>query len=359
MNNKKDVPISKFDQRLQSIPSKLWLQITRIDELKGQWSAETKLSPYTLGKLKHSVLVTSTGSSTRIEGAQLSDEEIEKLLRGLSIQKLVDRDQQEVQGYYELLQNVFEAWEDIPFNESTIKHFHKELLKYVEKDKRHLGEYKKKENQVHAVDGQGKIVGVVFDTTPAYRAPLEMQSLVSWTKDALQNKELHPLIVIANFIVEFLAIHPFEDGNGRMSRILTNLLLLKAGYAYVPYVSHEKLIEDNKKDYYLALRQSQKSFKSEKGTIAPWLQFFLDIMQRQTNIAIDLLGNESVEHLLSPKQLAAWKYLHSVDEATPGEIARNTNTARPTVNQILTKLLKLGKIEKLGLGRSTRYKAKK
>ena len=163
------------------------------------------------------------------------------------------------------------------FNESAIKHFHKELLKYVKKDENHRGEYKKRENQVQMVNAAGESVGILFDTTPAYLTPKETQELVEWTQESLAEKKYHPLLIVSNFLVEFLQIHPFQDGNGRLSRVLTNLLLLKEGYLYMPYISHEKLVEDNKPEYYLALRQSQKTFKTENETIIPWLDFFLTI----------------------------------------------------------------------------------
>ena len=161
---------------------------------------------------------------------------------------------------------------------------------------------------------------------------------------------------MGNFLVEFLQIHPFQDGNGRLSRILTNLLLLKEGYLYMPYISHEKLVEDNKPEYYLALRQSQKTFKDDTETIAPWLDFFFTIFLKQSQIAVELLSKENIEKLLSKKQLSVWQYLQGVDEATPGEIAKETKVARPTVSQALDKLLRLKKVERIGLGRSTRYR---
>lgn len=308
-----------------------------------------------LGRLKRSTLVTSTGASTRIEGAKLSDEDIENMMRGIGIQKFADRDKQEVQGYYELLENIFDSWKSISFSESSIKHFHHELLKYVEKDQGYRGEYKQQENKVNMVNEAGESVAVLFDTTPAYLTPKEIQELVEWTKQALAEKKYHPLIVIGNFLVEFLTIHPFQDGNGRLSHVLTNLLLFKEGYLYVPYVSHEKLVEDNKPDYYVALRRSQKTFATEQKNIMPWLDFFFDILLKQAHIAVDLLSKENIEKLLSPKQLAVWNHLQSVDSATPGEIAKAADVARRTVNQALDKLLRLKKIERLGLGRATRY----
>jgi Fic family protein len=344
------------DSRIKNIPQTIWSLINQIDELKGRWVGGASLNPQALRRLKRSVLITSSGASTRIEGARLSDEDVEKLMRGLSIKKFADRDQQEVKGYYELLDSIFFGWKQIPFNESVIKHLHKELLKYVTKDERHRGEYKKMENSVEMFDESGKSIGIVFETTPAYLVPKQMQELITWTTEALAKKDFHPLLIIGNFLVEFLAIHPFQDGNGRLSRILVNLLMLKAGYEYVAYVSHEKLIEDNKADYYLVLRKSQKTLNTDHEGITAWLNFFLTISLEQSKRAIELLSQENIERLLSPKQLAVWTYLASVVEATPGEVSKATNVARPTVSQALDVLMRLKKVERIGQGRTTRYR---
>lgn len=347
----------KFDHRLNNIPNALWDKLAQIDKLQGQWIAGARLSPQILGRLKRSVLITSTGASTRIEGARLSDEDVERLIQGLNIQKFRDRDKQEVKGYYELLENVFNSWKQLTFGENTIKHFHQELLKYVEKDQRHRGEYKKQENKVYMLDAKGNPIAVLFATTPAWLTPKEMQELVEWTKAALAEKRFHPLIIIGNFIVEFLQIHPFQDGNGRLSRILTNLLLLKEEYEYVPYISHEKIVEDNKPEYYLALRKSQNTFglASKKQNILPWLDFFLAIFLKQSQMAIDLLSKENIEKLLTTKQLAIWDYLQRVERATPREISAETKIAYATVRQAINKLMRLKKIERVGQGRSTSY----
>lgn len=347
---------TRFDKRLSQIPNEIWAKIAQIEQFKGRWIQGTNLSPQFLSRLKRSVLVTSTGASTRIEGAKLSDEEVDKLMRGLAIEKFADRDEQEVKGYFELLQNIFDAWDDLNLNEGTIKHLHQELLKYVEKDTLHRGKYKSKENQVRMVDPQGRDMGILFDTTAAYLTPKEMNELVDWTKKALTEKKYHPLFVIGNFIVEFLNIHPFEDGNGRLSRILTNLLLLKEGYLYIPYVSHEKLVEDNKPNYYTALRTSQKTFKTKNEDLTLWLSFFLSILLSQSQMAINLITEENIESLLSPKQLAVWQYLQEVEEASPNDIAKNAQIARITVNQVLNKLLGMKKVERIGEGSSIRYR---
>lgn len=349
--------INKFDKRLENIPGGLWTTIAKIDELKGRWIAGANLSPQTLGRLKRSVLVTSSGASTRIEGAKLSDEEVEKVIKGLNIQKFSDRDEQEARGYFELLEKVFSMpKEKLKFSESIIKSYHKELLKYVSKDERHRGEYKPQDNKVEMFDKDGKPIGVMFEPTSAYLTPKEMSELVEWTVASQGGKKYHPLLVVGSFVVEFLKIHPFQDGNGRLSRILTNMLMLMTGYDYMPYVSHEKLIEDNKADYYIALRKSQKSFNSKNSTIIPWLEFFLNIVLRQSEAAVKLMSGESMETILTLKQLAVWDYIQSHDEATSGEMAKALKMPKPTVNQAIDKLLNLKKIERLGMGRGVRYR---
>ena len=346
----------RFSKRLSNISPEILQKIQEIDNLKSQWISGANLDQQILGRLKKSVLITSSGASTRIEGSNLSDEDVEKLMHGLSLQKFRDRDKQEVEGYYELLSNVFNSYQSLPFSESTIKFFHKEILKYVVKDELHRGDYKKVENKVEMIGPEGKSLGTLFDTTPAYLTPKEMQELVEWTQNVFLEKEFHPLIIIGNFVVEFLQIHPFEDGNGRLSRILTNLLLLQHGYAYMPYVSHEKIIEDNKPEYYLALRQSQKTFKTKNDTVYPWLEFFLSVVCTQSKQAVKLLSKEQTEKLLSPQQELVWKYIEKTGEVTPLEITETTKVARPTVNQVLNKLLKLKWIERIGSGRATRYR---
>lgn len=339
------------------LPENIYQLINKIDLLKSKWVSGARLDPQVLNKLKKSVLITSAGASTRIEGSELSDEDVERLMRGLSMQKFKDRDKEEVRGYFELLTNVFETFKSIPFAESTIKFFHKELLKYSQKDESHRGKYKDGENKVAMISPTGEPVEILFDTTSPYLTPKEMQELVEWTQTAFLEKEFHPLIIVGNFLVEFLHIHPFADGNGRLSRVLSNLLLLQQGYEYMPYISQEKLIEDNKPEYYVALRQSQKTFRTKNEDLAPWLDFFLKIILEQSERAIKLLSHEEVARLLSPQQNIVWEYISSREGlVSPLEMEHATKIPRPTINQALEKLLRLKWIEKTGLGRATRYK---
>lgn len=349
------LPVENLDLRITNLPASLWQTIARIDEVKGQWSHNAGLSEQVLRRLKRSVLVTSTGASTRIEGAQLSDEDVERLMRGHGNGKLADRDTQEVRGYLETLQLVFDSWQEMPLTENTIKQLHECLLHYTAKDERHRGAYKALDNRVQLNGPAGEAVGIL-DTAPPYLTPKLMSELVAWTSQTLADGTQHPLLVIGNFVVEFLKIHPFLDGNGRLSRILTNLLMLRAGYRYAPFVSHEQLIEASKADYYVALRQSQTTFGTERETIRPWLAYFLDKLLVQAEQAAALVSNEAIERLLSPQQLLVWRHLDTVPEAAPGQIAETTGVPRPTVAQAIDKLLQLGAVERLGLGRSTRYR---
>lgn len=345
----------KFDHRISSPEPVVIAALAAIDESRGILRVGMRMTSQRITQLRKSVLVTSTGASTRIEGSKLSDEEVQKIMQGVSLQKFADRDSQEVQGYLETLQNVFENFKSLLLRESTILSLHRETLKYSQKDDLHRGEYKRKENIVGIVDESGVVSQIVFETTPAWLTAKEMTELVDWTYSALEKERFHPLLIIANFIIEFLKIHPFEDGNGRLSRILTNLLLLHFGYQFVEYVSHEKIIERRKDEYYLALRQSQKSFGTEDETIAPWLNFFLSVVKEQATTALDLVSEESHHDLLSPKQRTVWDYMEKVNEASPREIVAATRLPMSTVRKSLDRLITIGRVKRIGQGRGTRY----
>ncbi len=345
----------KFDHRIKSPEPHIVALLAEIDGIRGEFKSGLRMTPQAITSLKQSVLITSAGASTRIEGAKLTDEEVEKIMQGLSVSKFSDRDSQEVQGYLEVLQNVFDSFQTLPLRESIITSLHNQLLKYSNKDDTHRGGYKKKENTVGVLGPDGNVARIMFETTPAYLTAKEMQELVDWTTDAFEKNRFHPLLLIANFVVEFLKIHPFEDGNGRLSRVLTNLLLLRSGYQFVQYVSHEQIVERRKDEYYLALRKSQETFNTDHDTIVPWLNFFLSVVKEQATKALSYLQEEKVEDTLSPKQYEVWKYLSSVGEAAPGDIAKATGVVGVTVSQALERLIELGLVKRVGRGRGTRY----
>jgi len=345
----------KFDHRIKSPEPHIVALLAEIDGIRGEFKSGLRMTPQAITNLKRSTLVTSAGASTRIEGAKLTDEEVQKIMQGLAVSKFADRDSQEVQGYLETLQNVFDSYKTLPLRESIIQSLHNELLKYSHKDELQRGRYKKEENAVGVLGPDGRVARVIFETTPAYLAPKEMQELVEWTIAAFENNRFHPLLIIANFIVEFLKIHPFADGNGRLSRVFTNLLLLRHGYQFVQYVSHEQLVEKRKDEYYIALRKSQETFKTEHDTISPWLNFFLAVIKEQATKALVYLEEEKVEDTLSAKQYEVWKFISSVSEASPSEIVTATKVLMPTVRQALDRLVELKKVKRIGRGRGTRY----
>jgi Fic family protein len=347
--------IRKFDHRIKNPDPHIVALLAEIDGIRGEFKSGLRMTPQAITNLKKSTLITSAGASTRIEGGKLTDEEVEKVMQGLAVSKFADRDSQEVQGYLETLQNVFDSFQTLPLRESVITSLHNQLLKYSDKDDMHRGGYKKKENTVGVLGPDGKVAKIMFETTPAYLTGKEMQELVEWTDDAMEKNRFHQLLIIANFIVEFLKIHPFEDGNGRLSRVLTNLLLLRSGYQFVQYVSHEQIIERRKDEYYIALRKSQETFKTDHDTISPWLNFFLSVVREQATKALSYLQEEKIEDTLSPKQYEVWKYLSEVGEASPGDIIKTTGIVRGTVKQALDRLVELGRVKRVGLGRGTRY----
>lgn len=249
--------------------------ISYIDSFKGKWNiVEQKENNY-LKELRKIATIESIGSSTRIEGAQLTNNEIKELLENMKITKLTTRDQQEVAGYYDVLEIIFESHTDIKISKNYVQQLHQRLLKYSVKDDRHRGNYKNLSNKVVAnyPDGTQKII---FNTTEPHLVESEMNQLIDWTNQQLKIKEIHPLVIIAMFIYEFLSIHPFQDGNGRLSRLLTNLLLLKYDYQFIQYVSFENMIEQKKKTYYEALMDGQKDRYSDSERINAWVLFFLD-----------------------------------------------------------------------------------
>lgn len=350
---------NRFTLRLHNLPGKdltgILSKVATVDEFKGWWKGTSTLNPQALGRLKRSIVVTSTGASTRIEGSRLTDRQVEKLLKGLGAEKLTDRDSQEVAGYADLLQTVFDSYRDIPFTEGTILQFHRELLKYSDKDEPRRGRYKSSSNKVVAVDRSGREL-TLFNPTEPHLVQSEMRDLMEWTKGELKGEEFHPVLVVANFIVEFLAIHPFHDGNGRLSRILTNLLLAQVGYAYMPYASLEKIIEDNKAEYYVSLRTAQKGGKSPKAQVGRWVHFFMDVMVKQIGVLREFLKTAPMESLLSTNQQDALGLFEKHEEISTRLVAKELRIPAVTAKQTLRRLLELKMVQQLGVGRTTRYR---
>ena len=340
---------------LQITPEILKL-IAQIDEFKGAWRALGLLAPDRLSALRRVATIESIGSSTRIEGSKLSDREVEKLLSNIAIKTFETRDEQEVAGYAELMDLVFESWQQIPFNENHIKQLHQILLRYSEKDARHRGQYKTNSNSVAAFDESGRQIGIVFETATPFDTPHLMAELVIWVNVEREKSLLHPLLIIGIFVVVFLEIHPFQDGNGRLSRVLTTLLLLQAAYSYVPYTSLESVIEQNKEAYYLALRQTQGTIRSDGPNWQPWLVFFLRSLSEQVRRLEKKVAREKIVMSSLPDlSLQIIEFARDHGRITIGEAIRLTSASRNTLKVHFRNLVKIGHLIQHGSGRGVWY----
>lgn len=340
---------------LQITPEVLGL-IARIDEFKGAWRALGTLAPDRLSALRRVATIESIGSSTRIEGSKLSDREVERLLSNLAIQKFETRDEQEVAGYAELMELMFRAWEDIPFNENHVKQFHQILLQHSQKDERHRGNYKTSSNSVAAFDENGVQIGIVFETATPFDTPRLMAELLAWVNDEREKAVLHPLLIVGIFVVVFLEIHPFQDGNGRLSRVLTTLLLLQAGYAYVPYSSLESVVEASKEGYYLALRQTQGTIRTDAPNWQPWLLFFLRSLAEQVRRLEKKVEREKIVLAALPTlSLQIVEFAREHGRITMAEAIKLTGASRNTLKQHFRDLIERKHIEQHGSGRGVWY----
>lgn len=343
-----NVNIRKF-----SVPINFLSKIRRIDEFSGAWKATQLLAPERLSSLKHVATIESIGASTRIEGVTLTNIEIEALLKDLTSTSFRTRDEQEVAGYADAMRTIFDCYEAFDISENHIKQLHAILLKYSEKDHGHLGEYKKLTNSIGAfVDG--KLKAIIFDIASPFETPLLMEGLISWYETACE-KDWHPLVIVGIFIVTFLAIHPFQDGNGRLSRALTTLMLMKFNYFYVPYVSLEGIIENNKTDYYKALQQTQKTLRSSEPDFNPWLNFFFSALEKQMgSMRARIEETKLIQHLpqISVKILEAVQTHQRLSVSQLSDLLEiNRNTLRNHVYE----LIRDKRLVKHGEGRGVFY----
>jgi Fic family protein len=327
--------------------------ISKIDRFDASWSSIEKRESQSLKQLKSISTVRSVGASTRIEGSKMSDAEVDVLLRNIDITKLEDRDSQEVVGYFDTLDIITESYQDINITESSIKNLHNILLKHSKKDSWHKGDYKQHSNAVEAnyPDGTKRII---FETTEAgFPTEDAMRSLFKWYKT---DKETHPLVKCASFCYEFVSIHPFQDGNGRLSRLIASLLLLKNGYKWIQYVSFEHEIESKKEEYYRVLRNCQSQRPNEN--ITEWISFFFNSLLNIQNQLLQKLESSGLQSQLSPKEKSILTFIGNHSGCKSGDIAKKLDIPNPTVKRILSNLKERNLIEKHGNGPGTNYSLK-
>lgn len=327
--------------------------ISKIDRFDASWSSIEKREGQSLKQLKSISTVRSVGASTRIEGSKMSDAEVDVLLKNIDITKLEDRDSQEVVGYFDTLDIITESYQDINITESSIKNLHNILLKHSKKDSWHKGNYKQHSNAVEAnyPDGTKRII---FETTEAgFPTEDAMRSLFKWYKT---DKETHPLVKCASFCYEFVSIHPFQDGNGRLSRLIASLLLLKNGYKWIQYVSFEHEIESKKEEYYRVLRNCQSQRPNEN--ITEWISFFFNSLLNIQNQLLQKLESSGLQSQLSPKEKSILTFIGNHSGCKSGDIAKKLDIPNPTVKRILSNLKERNLIEKHGNGPGTNYSLK-
>lgn len=327
--------------------------ISKIDRFDATWGSIEKREGQSLKQLKSIATVRSVAASTRIEGSKMSNEEVEILLKNIEIKKLVDRDSQEVIGYFDTLDIIYESHQDIKITESSLKNLHNILLNYSQKDSWHKGGYKQHSNAVEAnyPDGTKRII---FETTEAgFPTEDAIRSLIDWYRSDTQT---HPLVKCALFCYEFVSIHPFQDGNGRLSRLLATLLLLKNGYKWIQYVSFEHEIESRKDEYYRALRNCQSQRPNEN--ITEWISFFFNALLNIQNQLLEKLEISGIQSKLSPKEKSIITFIGNHSGCKSGEIAKKLDIPNPTVKRILSDLIEKHLIEKHGTGPGTNYSLK-
>jgi len=331
-------------------------KLSQVDSFKGGWKLiENKEKRY-LNELRDIATIQSIGSSTRIEGATLTDNEIKKLLKSVQISKIEKRDEQEVIGYYEVLEVILQSYIEIELTERFIHQLHSILLKYSDKDQRHKGQYKSLSNQVVAnyEDGQQK---VIFKTTEPHLTASEMQNLIAWTNIQLEEKQLHPVLITSVFVYEFLSIHPYQDGNGRLSRLLTTFLLLKQDYNFVDYVSFEHVIENRKDMYYQVLMETQKFRGTENEILDKWVIFFLNCLVNLTDklkVKYETYNNLKVSTNDRQKEVLAFINQHKTIQIKDLENGLS-QYSRNTLKKDLQYLVKEGLILTTGSGRGVKY----
>ncbi|MBU1700601.1 MAG: Fic family protein [Candidatus Eisenbacteria bacterium] len=338
------------------LPTRFVKIIGEIDEFKGRWAALGNLAPERLSALRRIATIESVGSSTRIEGVKLTDDQIERLLSGVRMTSFQSRDEEEVIGYADLLEMIYESYPEIILTENTILQLHSILLKHSAKDQRHRGAWKTLPNRVEAFDENGHSIGVIFETATPFDTPRLMNELVTWTTKAIRSGEFHVLLIIAVFIVRFLAIHPFQDGNGRLSRALTTLLLLRAGYEYVPYSSLERIVEDNKEEYYKTLRRAQTTLDHDEAQLIDWIEFFLLVLLQQKQVLERKIENENLIAPLAPLSEKLLAIVRGYGRITVREATALTGANRNTIKDHLIRLVEAGHLARKGQGRGSWYK---
>ena len=324
--------------------------LTQIHEYKGQQNRFIEAKADALSDLLEVAKIQSTEASNRIEGIITTDDRLKKIVRDKTMPKT--HGEKEIAGYRDVLATIHESHDYIPPKPSIILQLHRDLYKFS--GKAIGGSFKNSDNVIAEELPDGQRI-VRFEPVPAWETPEAVTALCNAFEEALRDTELDPLLLIPMFILDFLCIHPFNDGNGRMSRLLTLLLLYRSGYIVGKYISIEKLISDTKETYYEALQASSYNWHEGTNDYAPFVTYMLGILvaaYRDFESRIELLTTKG---LSKPDRVREIIKNH-LGKITKSEImAQCPDISQITVQRALADLIKSGEILKIGGGRYTSY----
>ena len=271
MLNIRDFNYSNFPKELLNID--IMNLVSKIHEFKGKEDLFIAAKPDILDSMCEIAKIQSTGASNRIEGIYTSDERLEAIVMDKTTPR--NRSEREIAGYREVLNIIHENYNFINPSVNVILQMHRDLYRFSASDIG--GNFKNSDNVIAETDSKGNML-IRFRPVPAFETPVALELLTKTLFEALSKNECDPLILISMFILDFLCIHPFNDGNGRMSRLLTLLLLYRSGYIVGKYVSIEKIIESTKESYYISLRESSDCWHESKNTYLPFVKYNLEII---------------------------------------------------------------------------------
>ena len=323
--------------------------VAQIHEYKGEQTLFVEAKADTLTRLLEVAKIQSTEASNKIEGIYTSDERLKKIVRDKTMPKT--RNEKEIAGYRDVLNTIHQNYDYIPVKSSIFLQLHRDLYKFAGNAG---GSFKSSDNVIAQEDGQGN-KSIRFQPVPAWETPAYIDAICDAFQDACKDPQCDPLILIPMFILDFLCIHPFNDGNGRMSRLLTLLLLYRAGYIVGMYISIEKLIEQSKETYYETLQESSLHWHEEENDDAPFVRYMLGVIvaaYRDFSSRVQLLVTSGMSKPERVREIVRG----SIGKMTRAQIMEKCpDISRVTAERALTDMVKKGEILKIGGGRYTAY----
>ena len=345
---KREFDYSKLPPSL--ICSEIMDLLSAIHEYKGKQDLYVRAQADILIHLLEVAKIQSTGASNRIEGIYTSEDRLRAII--LKNTEPRNRSEEEIAGYRDLLRLIHENYEHITLRPNIILQLHRDLYQFSPKTPR--GKYKSLDNLITEIEADGT-ERIRFKPLPAYETPEAVKMLTESFNEAIDKEKIDPLLLIPRFILDFLCIHPFIDGNGRLSRLLTLLLLYRSGYLVGKYISLEKIIEDTKESYYEALEKSSAKWLMGKNNYLPFVKYSLEILLNAYRNFDERVGLMTDKHLSKPERI------RTLFSGTMGRLSKQDildrfpDTSISTVESTLAMLLKEGFIAKLGAGKRTTY----